>query len=183
LSKVIGSVALVAAAGFGSATPAQAQGFFDLLFGGHRGYHHVAPPPWVPRFDYRPMPRKRAVPKPKAQAAKPEAPKKPPDPATRPNPLVTLLRDPTLRNGDIVVFPDGPRVFRGGSGSQHALSDFVKLTSKDISRSARKTLSGIQVGENNAWSSEVGTTGKVAQSAPEAEVETTGSVRKERSPR
>ncbi|MCF4128159.1 hypothetical protein [Methylobacterium sp. SyP6R] len=36
-----------------------------------------------------------------------------------------LLRDPTLRPGDIVIMPEGPRVFRGDPDSDtHAMRDF-----------------------------------------------------------
>lgn len=36
-----------------------------------------------------------------------------------------LMRDPTLRPGDIVIMPEGPRVFHGESGSdKHRMSDF-----------------------------------------------------------
>ncbi|TNC13465.1 hypothetical protein FF100_11760 [Methylobacterium terricola] len=36
-----------------------------------------------------------------------------------------LLRDPTLRPGDIVIMPEGPRVFHGESGSEkHKMTDF-----------------------------------------------------------
>ncbi|AWN52623.1 hypothetical protein [Methylobacterium sp. 17Sr1-1] len=36
-----------------------------------------------------------------------------------------LLRDPTLRPGDIVIMPEGPRVFRGEAESdKHKMSDF-----------------------------------------------------------
>ncbi|MFH6783171.1 MULTISPECIES: hypothetical protein [Methylobacterium] len=36
-----------------------------------------------------------------------------------------LMRDPTLRPGDIVIMPEGPRVFHGESGSEtHKMSDF-----------------------------------------------------------
>jgi len=40
-----------------------------------------------------------------------------------------ILKDPTLRPGDVVVFPDGPKVFTGGSG-RHTRADF-----EDIHRS------------------------------------------------
>ncbi|BCM85993.1 hypothetical protein NS228_15405 [Methylobacterium indicum] len=36
-----------------------------------------------------------------------------------------LMRDPTLRSGDIVIMPEGPRVFHGDSGTdRHKMSDF-----------------------------------------------------------
>ena len=50
-----------------------------------------------------------------------------------------LLADGTFRPGDMVVFPDGVRVFRGKPGSRHQLPDFVKLTdTKRMASSDRK---------------------------------------------
>jgi len=67
------------------------------------------------------------------------------------NPLPVLLRDDTLRKGDIVIFPDGPRVFKGEVGDKHALSDFVKASQVKVSRVARKALAALVVGPNEAW--------------------------------
>lgn len=52
-------------------------------------------------------------------------------------PTAALLKDPTLRPGDIVVLPGGAHVFKGTAGKRHALRDF-----EEVSRSAlvdRKT--------------------------------------------
>ncbi len=39
-----------------------------------------------------------------------------------------FMRDSTLRRGDIIVFPDGPRVFNGKSrNTLHQMSDFEDL--------------------------------------------------------
>lgn len=46
------------------------------------------------------------------------------EPAPRPSPLAILLRDVSLRRGDIVMFPDGARVFVGRQRDWHAVSDF-----------------------------------------------------------
>ena len=43
--------------------------------------------------------------------------------------VALLLQDSTLRPGDVVMFPDGPKVFTGGSG-RHSRADF-----QDINRS------------------------------------------------
>jgi hypothetical protein len=43
--------------------------------------------------------------------------------------VALLLQDPTLRPGDVVMFPDGPKVFTGSSG-RHSRADF-----EDINRS------------------------------------------------
>jgi hypothetical protein len=47
------------------------------------------------------------------------------------NPVPDLLTDSTLRRGDIVMFPEGPRVFNG-QGSKHALTDFVPVLSQRL---------------------------------------------------
>jgi hypothetical protein len=50
-----------------------------------------------------------------------------------------LLNDPTLRRGDIVIFPEGPRVFTGASYAPHALHDFADLRgSRMVSEATRK---------------------------------------------
>jgi hypothetical protein len=114
--------------------------------------------------------------------AAPKMPAKPPDPSKRENPLVTLLSDPTLRKGDIVMFPDGPRVFRGSPGARHAMADFVDVSrAKDMPKSTRKALAALPVGANNAWSSETTPRGQLAQNA--RDVETTGSIGNKRSRR
>jgi hypothetical protein len=146
-----------------------------------------APPDWSPRPSLRRAApriqraaRPKPPPKPQPQVARlPEKPApvlEPPDPEQRPNPLATLLSDPTLRKGDIVMFPDGPRVFRGEQGKRHAAADFVELSkSKDMPKSTRKVLAGLPVGENSAWSSTAAAaTGRLAQGG--GDVETTGSV-------
>jgi hypothetical protein len=44
-----------------------------------------------------------------------------------------FLRDSTLRKGDIVVFQDGPRVFRGKRRSAlHEMSDFEDLSASSL---------------------------------------------------
>jgi hypothetical protein len=97
------------------------------------------------------------------------------DPDRRPNPLIALLHDPTLRKGDIVMFPDGPRVFRGRRGTQHAMSDFGEISRSDnVSKATRKAVAAMPVGENNAWLA-AAAAGK-QEVAGVADVETTGSV-------
>ena len=102
----------------------------------------------------------------------------PPDPDKRENPLAGLLRDPTLRYGDIVMFPNGPRVFRGEPGSRHSPSDFAPVSAaRDLAPSTRKIVLAMPVGENGAWTSKIADgRGRVAQRLPE--VETTGSLGK-----
>jgi hypothetical protein len=44
-----------------------------------------------------------------------------------------LLRDPTLRPGDIVIMPDGARVFRGDPDSDsHRMSDFQDIRQSGV---------------------------------------------------
>jgi hypothetical protein len=100
----------------------------------------------------------------------------PPDPAKRENPLVALLNDSTLRYGDIVVFPDGARVFRGEAGGRHSPHDFVALSAaREVPPTTRKMVLAMPVGENSAWSSQTnGVRGRLAQRTPD--VTTTGSI-------
>ncbi|HEX8665406.1 MAG TPA: hypothetical protein VF744_15395 [Beijerinckiaceae bacterium] len=98
-----------------------------------------------------------------------------------PNPVPALLADKTLRPGDIVVFPDGPRVFRGDPGERHALRDFVKITSpKTLPPEARKMVTAMLVGRNDAWSSDVVPDRKLAAARRNLDVDATGSTRKGR---
>jgi hypothetical protein len=80
------------------------------------------------------------------------------------NPLPLLLADDTLRYGDVVMFPDGPRVFTGSPGKSHSVSDFEKLvaTGKKAARSVREALVRFKAGVNDAWREiAVGRDGKV----------------------
>jgi hypothetical protein len=87
-----------------------------------------------------------------------------------------VLRDPTLRDGDVVAFPDGHRVFRGEPGGRHRLDDFVALRSSgDVAPARRRALLAMPIGENDAWSSDMTLrTGQLARSS--FEVDTTGSI-------
>lgn len=52
--------------------------------------------------------------------------------------VTSILTDPTLRRGDLVEFPDGPRIYKGsGRFSSHSLSDFEDAGEPSlVSRSA-----------------------------------------------
>ena len=115
-------------------------------------------------------PRPKIVSLPTPTVTKPATP---PDPAKRENPLAAILRDSTLRYGDVVVFPDGPRVFRGEAGTRHSMQDFVTVKSAGMEPTARNKLLAMPVGENSAWSSNLAGGGKVARVR---DVETTGSI-------
>ena len=76
------------------------------------------------------------------------------------------------------MFPDGPRTFRGGYGSNHSVHDFVSLTaSREVSPATRKVLASMPVGENNAWSRDV-TARPETVARRFRDVETTGSLGK-----
>jgi hypothetical protein len=90
------------------------------------------------------------------------------------------MTDRTLRSGDIVIFPDGPRVFQGEQGERHAMSDFVPLAkAKGLNNADRKYLTALRTGVNDAWLEAADA--KLAQNTQD--VETTGSVSKKRNRR
>ena len=69
------------------------------------------------------------------------------------NPFPLLLVDSTLRPGDIVVFPDVPRVFTGSPARSHSLGDFEKFTTagKKLPQSVREALTKIKASVNHGW--------------------------------
>lgn len=164
------------------AVPAQAQGlsgFFRALF------QPTIPAP-APSYDNRLLPgieqpRRRVRPRPKPRIVEQPEIRKPIEP--RPigeidNPVPALLADTTLRRGDMVMFPDGLRVFAGRPGGPHKLADFkpVAQAGKLLSRQTRKHVKHLLPGENIAWDTNaVQSGGKLAANTDD--VETTGSVR------
>jgi hypothetical protein len=176
-------------------TPALSQGILEALFG-----FRSDPPPQIyapaPYVSKNHVPRRRSmrrsepIPEPKyarlprEQLKSPAQDERPVPLKPRPigeveNPLPKLLTDATLRDGDIVVFPDGPRIFRGSPGRKHQLTDFVSITQKSIAPSTRKLLTAMKIGPNDAWGTEVRAAGnKVATT----DVETTGSITKRKRP-
>jgi len=93
------------------------------------------------------------------------------------NPVLALLADRTLRRGDMVMFPDGLRVFAGRTGGPHKLTDFkpVAQAGKLLSRETRKLVKHLLPAENIAWSTDaVRSGGKLAVNTDD--VATTGSV-------
>ncbi|GJE03133.1 hypothetical protein [Methylobacterium isbiliense] len=80
-----------------------------------------------------------ALPKPEAAETKPVKVERPSGPF---DPRTALLRDPTLRPGDIVILPEGPRVFKGESGAaKHRMSDFEDVSrSRTVSTKTRRDL-------------------------------------------
>ncbi len=164
------------------AVPAQAQDFFGF-------FRIFAPPPApVPTyqpFDYQAVPsferpRPRLRPRKPAESAAIKMPDKPKAPGEVENPVPQLLADSTLRPGDMVMFPDGLRVFTGEPGERHTLADFKSLgRAKDVVPAAtRKLAAHLLPGVNAAWSAEgLNRSGKLAGGA---EVATTGSVTRAR---
>lgn len=169
---------IVASLGGAALGPAAAEdsGFWETVrAAAGSGIRAVASPPGfavVPVAPRAELPRPQVIRLPSPTLAKPT----PPDPSKRDNPFATLLRDPTLRYGDVVMFPGGPRVFRGEPGGRHSVHDFAAVSaSKDLPSASRKTVLAMPVGENTAWSANVSAnTGKVARST--VDVETTGSL-------
>ena len=54
--------------------------------------------------------------------------------------VALLMQDPTLRAGDVVMFPEGPRVFTGSSG-RHSRADFQDVErSKAVPKDLRKAV-------------------------------------------
>lgn len=123
--------------------------------------HHVLATPEVD--PERPPLRLNVRPRRLPAARPPEGRKAPPIDRVV-NPLPLLLADDTLRYGDVVMFPDGPRVFTGSPGQSHSVSDFEKLvaTGKKAARSVREALVRLKAGVNDAWREvAVGRDGKI----------------------
>ena len=96
-----------------------------------------------PRARFASLPRveeRAAVRSAKPPVAAATPPKSQSAPATAgSDPIASLLRDPTLRPGDIVMFPDGARVFKGGRALPHAANSFEEVErSRLVSKASRK---------------------------------------------
>jgi hypothetical protein len=172
----LGVAVTAASLGWAALSPATAEdsGFWEVIQA-QAGVRVTAPAPGfsavLPSM-LPAAPRPQIVRLPSPAVAKPSLPL---DPNKRENPLASLMRDPTLRHGDIVMFPDGPRVFRGEPGSRHSLGDFAALAaSRDVAPSTRKMVLAMPVGENGAWSADTRGRGRVAQQV--SDVEATGSI-------
>lgn len=165
-----------------SAVPAQAQGIFGLF----RAFSQPAAPAPAPQsFGYQPdpgleQPRRKARPRPKPVAVVESEIKKPIEPkppGETSNPVPALLADSTLRPGDMVMFPDGLRVFTGKPGGSHKLADFKPLAQagKHLSRATRKLVAHLLPAENIAWNTDaVRSSGKLAANTDDVAI--TGSV-------
>ncbi|GEP00110.1 hypothetical protein [Methylobacterium haplocladii] len=159
LAVCIASVGLV----FATAASVQAQdggNFFEMLFGGQT--RQVAPAPveaygfgdgsrrryrserrhaWKVKTRYAALPRAEAVDPDKITGKQPVDQK-----AILANPTKAILEDKTLRPGDIVVMPGGPKVFTGGADKRHRMSDFEDVKhSRMIDRKTRGQLLAMMV--------------------------------------
>jgi hypothetical protein len=159
------------------ATPVRAQDFFGLfrlLFspppGGpvYRPYEYRRPP----EFERRYIPRRLA----RADEPSTKPPIKPRPLGEVSNPVPELLADRTLRRGDMVMFPDGLRVFAGRPGAQHSMADFVPAArSLDGAHpSTRRLIANIRPGWNGAWAEKKTASGALA--AKSLDVDATGAV-------
>jgi hypothetical protein len=169
-----------------STVPAQAQdlfGFFRALTS------PPAPTPALiaPALEFRVAPdsrrskpkvRPRPKPAPVAQAEV-KKPIEPRSPGDMDNPVPTLLADSTLRPGDMVMFPDGLRVFTGRVGGQHKLTDFKLLSQagKALSRKERKLVAQLIPSENPAWNMDAVRSGNML-AANAGDVKPTGSAKR-----
>ncbi len=136
--------------------------FFDMLFGvqprqvapaapafggqrgygdGYRRYRSERRQSWRPKTRYVALPRAETVDPDKITGKQPVDQK-----AILDNPTKALLEDKTLRPGDIVVMPGGPKVFTGGSDKRHRLSDFEDVKhSRMVDRKTRGQLLAMMV--------------------------------------
>lgn len=118
-----------------------------------RAYAPVAPAPiaqtmatlsaTTPSLRRSATPRARYVSLPRAEISQQRSTPLPPtrtiDAKKQSSAVVSLMNDPTLRAGDIVVLADGPKVFKGGTHLPFALSSFEALErSNAISKAERK---------------------------------------------
>jgi hypothetical protein len=146
----------------------------------------VAPPLVQPSSDSQPLtlwvrprrkPKVARVEQPPAKVAPVTIPLKPRAPGEMTNPVPTLLADGTLRSGDLVMFPDGLRVFAGDTGTKHKLADFEPLSraGKTVPAATRKFVTQLRPGWNSAWSSDVvGASNKLASNTKGDEAGKTG---------
>ena len=123
------AAALALGAAIPGATSAQAQGFFEALFG--RSVYYSAPPPvhvapggWREEARQSRRQSSRVRNAPRAEIAKP-GPYVAPE--VMPGPLGRFLKDESLKRGDVVATAQGLMVFRGSSKSTHRASDFVPV--------------------------------------------------------
>ena len=93
-------------------------------------------------YAYRQRLKTRYAALPKGDAVDRIAGKQPVDQkAIADNPTKAILDDKTLRPGDIVILPGGPKVYTGGSEARRRLSDFEPVkTSRFLDKKTRQQL-------------------------------------------
>ncbi|GJE41090.1 hypothetical protein [Methylobacterium soli] len=135
-------------------------GLFQQLFGGARPAQQAAPQPaevqmpsperyYGRRHDrraegarLRPKIRYAALPKPEPLKVTITDRQTPLD--MKAGPAAALLRDETLRPGDIVVLKDGARVFTGNPDKRHAMHEFQAVEqSSRVDRKTRRLLAAM----------------------------------------
>jgi len=135
-------------------------GLFQQLFGGGRPAQQAASQPaevqmpsaeryYGRRHDrradgsrLRPKIRYAALPKPEPLKVKITDRQTPLD--MKAGPAAALLRDETLRPGDIVVLKDGARVFTGNPDKRHAMHEFESVDqSSRVDRKTRRLLAAM----------------------------------------
>jgi hypothetical protein len=145
-------------AGTGTASQAAELGFLEMLFGARPAAQQVQPAP-LPGPDER-MTGRNATPRlgtgrrhfQARYAALPVRIRvKEAEVSARQTPIdmkagaaAALLKDETLRPGDIVVLKTGAHVFAGNPDKRHAMRDFEPVrTSAHVSKGTRKALAGL----------------------------------------
>lgn len=127
------------------APPAAAESTPDRAYYRQRARRHARSAPVRPRTRYVALPQPETVKAKLTEKAKGSDKAK----AARPgpsNPIAALMRDETLRPGDIVVMPDGPKVFKGDPGDRHKISDFQDVRrSPAVDRKTRQLLLAMMV--------------------------------------
>lgn len=169
---------------------ADAQSVYDTLFGRPTaparspGFFVPAPAP-QPFFPVDPEPRRRSAPdaRPRVSVEVPPPPvmpvkAKPARAASDKEIVASVLADSTLQKGDIVVFPDGPRVYRGNGGFSHKVSDFEDLrSSRMVDDGTRKTvLASTRTTTFTKVNIAAAPKSRSARRAPPSDVASTGSV-------
>lgn len=137
------SFAAVACLAFAFPLSAANAGFFDFLF----APLHPAQPTYSEQYAPRPLPKKKtAAHRPKNLVAKLHPAK-----GAHAAPVVGLMEDESLRNGDVVMTADGIRIFTGSSGSHHSEDDFTKISDTEgLSKTQRSALLFLDAGSAGA---------------------------------
>ncbi|WP_375462507.1 hypothetical protein [uncultured Methylobacterium sp.] len=148
-------VVLLAAGGLlvGTAQVQAAElGFFEALFG-VRPAPQAAPPNQAvyageqrrhTRRAYHPRPRARYAALPGSEPLKVRITDRQTPLDMKAGPVAALMKDETLRPGDIVVLSTGARVFTGDPDAAHAMRDFVPVEGSGyLDRATRRQLAAL----------------------------------------